>query len=210
MFALLLLAACGDNKVDLEDTAPEPLAELGDPFVAVYAATSPGSFRSDCNIEVDLYEGDEIVASAQMMASGGEWAGTMLPGTTQYRAVATWESCTTGPDGYGEFESSVFSGVQGDFFLFRYNGVLAAFEYVEQRVDFEGGVAEATFSEEMTADEVAAMAESLGLAHENVEGNTWRFSWESPMAVGKVLSDLSAERWYLSGGPVWLRKPDWW
>lgn len=210
MFALFLLAACGDNKVGLEDSGEAPIPELGDPFVAVYAAASPGTFRSDCNIDLDLYEGGEIVASAQMIAQGGEWVGTLLPGSVQYRAVAEWESCTTGPDGYGAFESSVFSGVDGDFFVFRYNGVLAAFEYLEQRVDFEGGMVDATFAEGTTEEEVAEIAATLGVEATLDAGASYRFTWTSPLSVGHVLSELSAERDYAFGGPVWIRTPDWW
>lgn len=209
MFVILLLAACDNEKVDL-DTGEAPLADLGDPFVGLYAAAAPGTFRSDCQIDIELYADEEQVAGTDMYAIGGEWTGVTLPGSVQYRAVATWESCTTGPDGTGQQESSVFSGVKGDFFVFHYNGVVASFDSLVQRTDFEGGVAEITFDEGTEADDAEASFANVGVEGELVDGTTYRVTWDSEKAVGQVLTDFSKERYYYGGSPVWMRTPDWW
>ncbi len=209
---VLLLAACTDGSVGLEDKNEEPLPDLGDPFVGIYAAASPGTFRSDCVIQVDLYEEDTVVATAEMRASGGEWTGTVLPGETLYRAVASWESCTTGPDGTGTFESSAFSGVKGDFFLFRYTGVTAAFDVLTQREDFDGAEVEVTFEEGTTLEDVQAIADTYGVEADLVEGASteYRVTWDDATAVGKVLTWFSDEDEYATGSPSWIRTPDWW
>ena len=204
----LLLAACTGGAVDLEK--PATLPDLGDPFVGIYAAAAPGTFRTDCEITVDLYEGDTLVASSEMEARGSEWTGTLLPGEVQYRAVATWDTCTTGPEGSGTFESSVFSGVKGDFFLFRYTGVTAAFDSLVQREDFDGGEVEVTFVEGTTLEDAEEIAATHGLTAEAVSGTTYRMTWDSEMAVGKALTLLSTESEYSEASPSWIRTPDWW
>lgn len=209
-----LLTGC-DAQVPLgagDDVTP--LADLGDPFVAVVAAVEPEYLNPSCVIGLDLYEvgADTPAASVTMAARGAEWAGTTLEGGVQYTASASWTECTPGGAGTGSFESSTFSGVEGDLFLFRYNGVNAAFEAYVQREDFEGGVATVTFAETSTAAEVEALADDLGVETDLITsgGHDYYVSWSDTTSVGEVLSRLSEAEIYEDGGPVWTEAPDWW
>ncbi|MDP2312054.1 MAG: hypothetical protein Q8P41_04050 [Pseudomonadota bacterium] len=209
-----LLAAC-DKEIGLEEKAEEELAELGDPYAGIYAHAEPGYLRTDCTIGVDLYEVgvETLAASSTLYAQGGEWTGVQLGGTTQYTAEANWEGCTTlASTGTGSFSSSTFSGVAGDLFLFRYDGVTAAFETLVQRDDFKGGEALVTFVDESTSAEVAALAESIGVDADLVSTGSKQYEihWDDTKAVAAVLAAFSEDDLYYDGQPVWITEPEWW
>lgn len=208
---LLFLVGCAGGDGGPKDSGDEPLPELGEVYVSLYANAEPGTFRSDCLIELDLFqEGvDDAVASVDLYTIGGAWSGHTLPTTDLYTALATWQNCTTGPEGWGESEAPNFSGGPGDWFIFHYNGVLGAYGNGTQREDFDGGVVEVTFQEDSTDDEVRELAAELGLEVEGISGRTYYLRWMEARSVGSVLTELSAERIYYRGGPVWSRTPDW-
>jgi hypothetical protein len=208
---LLLLLAC-NPKVELTDTGPIP--DLGDPYVAIVAAVDPGLLRSDCTVSLDLFEAGsaEPAASVSVGAAGREWVGAMLTGGVQYTATGRWTDCTNTDRGTGDFTSSTFSGVDGDLFLFRYDGVTAAFESLQQREDFEGGAVTVSFIEGTSAADAQEVALATGVEEASLpEGSTeWTLRWTQDLAVGEVLSTLSASDLYRAGSPVWIREPEWW
>lgn len=207
---LFFLTGCGD-KIDLDEPEPAVVADLGDPWVGIVAAVSPGYLRSTCTIGIELYdvETQALAAEAGIEAQGREWTGVALDGVVQYTATGSWDDCTTTDLGTGTFESTTFSGQQGDFFLFRYDGVTAAFETLVQREDFEGGVALVTFAE---GADVQAVAEAHGLEAEVISSGSLQYelTWSDTTPVGEVLGALSPEDAFVEGQPVWIRQPDWW
>lgn len=203
---LLALLACQDKNVDLEDNT---LPELGDPWVGFVANADPGTFRSDCEFVVDVYnETDDLVYSVSIEARGRDWAGTMIEGEELLYAVATWDSCTNGPAGKGTMTSASFSGKQGDVLVFRYNGTTTAFETLVQREDFAGGEAWMDF-EEGSESTIESLADNTGVTATETDGR-WYITWDSALSVGKVLGAFSAASTALGGEPEWLEVPDWW
>jgi hypothetical protein len=208
---MLLLLAC-NPKVDLGDSAVIP--DLGDPYVAIVAAVDPGLLKSTCVLSLDLLDAGtgDVAASVSVGAGGREWVGTQLQGGVQYTATGRWSDCTNTDRGTGEFSSSTFSGVEGDLFLFRYDGVNAAFESLVQREDFEGGGVSAAFAEGASATDVEALAAAAGAEEAaQADGSSdWTLRWTDATPVGAVLTSLSASSLYVSGAPIWIRQPEWW
>jgi hypothetical protein len=209
---LLFLLAC-TGKVEFTDTGELP--DLGDPYVAIVAAVDPGLLKSSCTIALDLYDAGsgELAASVSVGAGGREWVGTQLEGGVQYTATGRWADCTNVEDrGSGQFEASTFSGNAGDLFLFRYDGVTAAFESLVQREDFEGGAATVTFVDGTMLADAQAVATAAGADDAALLEGTdlWTLRWTDDTPVGEVLTALSASGLYWSGSPLWIREPDWW
>lgn len=206
--ALLLTAACAED-IQLEGDE-ERVIDPGDPYLAAVAAVSPGTLRSDCSIGIDLYlaETGDLADSATVAAQGREWAGVPLQGDVRYQAVGTWSSCSNNEDwGTGEFESSSFSGVLGDFFVFRYTGANASIETLIQGEDFVGASAFVQLDE--TADP-AAIAEEVGVEIAR-SGDVYHAIWDGSRPVGSVLSQFTAFPAYVEGEPEWIGEaPDWW
>jgi hypothetical protein len=203
---LAALLACQPKNVDLDDTS---LPELGDPWVGFVANADSGTFRSDCEFVVDIYdEADNLVYSFSLAPTGRDWAGTMIEGEELLYAVATWSSCTNGPAGDGTMTSAGFSGQQGDVLVFRYNGTTTAFETLVQRDDFDGGEAWVDF-EDGADSTVADVADSTGVEATQEDGR-WHLTWDSALSVGKVLGAFSNASTSLGGEPQWIEVPDWW
>jgi hypothetical protein len=207
----LTLIACTGEKAGPEDTG-EPPPPLAEPYLAFFASALPGTFRNDCEVYVDLLDNTtgEILSTIEGNPVGGEWYGAPLPVGTLYRAKLTWDSCTNAPEGQGTHDATAFSGAEGDVFLFRYNGVMAAFETIVQRTEFAGGSVDVELVAGTTAEEVADLGDGVGASVELVEGDTWRFSWEDATNVVEVLHTLSVDDRYVRGGPTWTFTPDWW
>lgn len=188
----------------------ERVIDPGDPYLAAVAAVSPGMLRSDCSIGIDLYlaESGVLAKSVSVAAQGGEWAGLPLDGEVRYQAVGYWSNCSNNEAwATGEFESSNFSGVQGDFFVFRYTGANASIESLIQGEDFEGASAFVQLSDEA---DPAAIAEEVGVDIAR-SGDIYRVVWDGSRAVGSVLSQFTAFDEYIEGEPVWIGEaPDWW
>ncbi len=206
--ALLLTAACAEDIQLANDEAR--VIDPGDPYLAAVAAVSPGSLRSDCTIGVDLYlvESGDLADTASVSARGREWAGVPLQGEVRYQAVGNWSSCSNNEDwGSGEFESSSFSGVLGDFFVFRYTGANASIETLIQGEDFVGASAFVQLSDEA---DPAAIAEEVGVEIAR-SGDVYHAIWEGSRPVGSVLSQFTAFEAYVEGEPEWIGEaPDWW
>lgn len=215
LLALLpLLAAC-DKTIDIPKEDEEVvLADLGAPFAAIIAHTAPDYLRTDCEIGVDLYEEGqtEPSSSAAVFATGGEWVGLTIDTAIQYTAEASWKDCTTvASTGTGTFSSGAFSGAEGDFFVFRYDGVTAAFETLVQREDFEGGKALITFRDDATSADVQELAAEIGVEADliSTDAKDYEISWDDGAPVGAVLAAFSDRNLYVDGEPVWVEKPDW-
>ena len=204
---MFLLVACAEKEEPVPaDTEPEPEAPLADLWVGIVAPVADNLFNTTCTLTVDVYDaaGEMVVATSTIGARGGEWTGVRVPPDTQYMGIGSWSSCNNSPNGTGSFESALFSGVAGDSFIFRYDGTTSAFEYLQQRADFYGGHAVATFEE---GTDVATL---FADRNPTAEGAEWTFDWMDTTPVGEVLATLSADPQYVSGGPVWIVQPEWW
>lgn len=216
LLALLpLLGACVEDVVPPKEEEEEILADLGDPFVAIFASTAPEYLRDTCEIGIELFESgsETATASQSMRAQGGEWTGLSIGFETSYTAEASWSDCTTlDTTGTGSYTSGTFSGNAGDIILFRYDGVTGAYEVIVQREDFVGGTALVTFVDTATSADVANLATAIGVQAELVstEGKEYVITWESTMSVGAVLAAFADDNIYLGGEPVWIDVPDWW
>lgn len=215
LVALPLHVACVEAVVPEKEEEGVVLAELGDPYAAIYAATAPDYLRAACEIGVELFElGSETPAASQEVdAQGGEWTGVALSASVQYTAEASWSDCTTvASTGTGSFSSGVFSGAAGDLFLFRYDGVTGAYEVIVQREDFEGGKALVTFVDSATSADVQTLAGEIGVEADliSTEGKQYAISWSDTTPVAAVLGAFSQDNLYFDGQPVWIDEPDWW
>ena len=117
--ALVGLDDTGETTTDTGDTAPPE--DLGDPYLAMVAATPPDYLLSTCQMRVDVYIDGKAVDGASLAATGGEWVGIQLSGDEQYTASGVYEECTK-LNPTGTVESGAFSGVAGYLFLFWYSG----------------------------------------------------------------------------------------
>ncbi len=206
--ASLVASGCA-QEIELKDTGGERPRDPGDPYVSIVASVPSGTLNSTCVIGLDLIESTsgETAASVTVSASGRDWVGATLEGGVQYSAIGNWTDCTAGQGATGTFESSTFSGVAGDWFVFAYNGVRGEFETLKQTEDFEG--AGAYFS--VTDDgDAAALATTVAIDAKR-DGERYYASWTGSRAVGDVLSALSALDGYSEGEPEWSDEtPGWW
>ena len=206
--AFLLLAACADD-IELQNEE-ERVIDPGDPYLAAVAATSPGTLRSDCFIGIDLYlaESGVLAETVSVPAQGREWAGLPLQGEVRYQAVGNWSSCSNNEDwGTGEFESSNFSGVLGDFFVFRFTGTNAFIESLVQGEDFVGASAFVRLTDDA---DPAAIAEEVGVEIAR-SGDLYHVIWDGSRPVGSVLSQFTTFEAYVEGEPEWVGEaPEWW
>jgi hypothetical protein len=210
------------SVADTADTGSvkPPDIVLGDPYVVMVAATTPGSLNSTCELDLEIKNKSDgvVAASLALFANGRDWDGAPLTGGTQYQATFTAKSCTNREDPE-PYVSGTFSGQEGLLFVLWYTGVNIGYDALEQGTeggDFKGG--EATVVSTSTADDAAvqAIATSLGitatLQTAAEEGNTYLLTWESEENVGAVLAAYTEQLGddYVSGSPTWLTEPDWW
>ena len=232
---LLVLFACtggDDDKPDdiVIDTGTADTAEtgsvkppdivLGDPYVVMVAATSPGSLNSTCELDLEITNKSDglIAATLALQANGRDWNGAGLTGGTLYSATFTALECTNAenPDPY---VSGSFSGQEGTLFVLWYTGVNIGYDALVQATeggDFVGGEATVVVLAATDDANVQAVATSVGvtatLASSAAEGNTYALTWESEANVGAVLSAYTEQLGdeYVSGTPTWVAEPDWW
>lgn len=203
------LAPVGDDTAsDTDDTDTVAEAPLGDPFLAMVAATPADYLVSTCTVRVDVYEGGVASASNQFSATGGEWAGIALAGETQYTATATYDLCNDlNPS--GEYTAGTFSGVAGYLFLFWYNGVNGGYTALTQGEHFVGGAARVVYDPAVPDADVQARAAGIGVTA-TLEGTEYALSWTTETNVGEVLSFFAQGDGFQTGTPEWIEAPYWW
>jgi hypothetical protein len=168
-------------------------------------AVDPGFFKSTCTIGVELEQDGAAVDSASWTgAAGREWVGLPVETSTLYKATGTWTDCLNNEGGTGTFESSAFSGSEGDLFVFHYDGQQTAFTTLKQRVDFDGGAAVVTFEDGV---DVAGLVD---VSAEKQDDGTWLLTWDDATPVAEVLAALSTQDGYTRGEPAWIGAPGWW
>lgn len=228
----LLLACTGDDDKDASitvDTSVDdsgdtgsvkpPDIVLGDPYVVMVAATSPGSLDSTCELDLTLTNKSDgtVAATLALQAKGRDWAGVGLTGGTLYTAYFAETGCNAGDD--KTYESGSFSGQEGILFVLWYTGVNVGYDALEQGTeggDFKGGEATVTVANSTPDANVQAVAAELGLTatlqSTDASGNIYFLSWETELNVGEVLSTFTQrlDDDYVSGTPTWLTEPDWW
>ncbi|MDP2312745.1 MAG: hypothetical protein Q8P41_07555 [Pseudomonadota bacterium] len=221
---LILLAACTQPSVsdkeapvdtdtavvtDTGDTGEAPPEDLGDPYLGMVAAVSPGILNDTCRLRVDIYVDGEAREGQEVMATGGEWVGLPLSGDDQYSATGLWENCTDlNPS--GTVSSGTFSGVAGSLFLFWYNGANAGYATLEQTKDYEGGRAEITLAAGADTTGIVAIAAANNVALTQGEGDVWSAGFPTDVPVGQVLAAFSADPAFVEGTPAWIDAPYWW
>lgn len=210
---VVLAAACATEPTDTGDEAPY-VAPLAPPWVAITASTFDGAFRSTCTMAGSVRDsgGNEIATLSMDPADGGLWAGTAVAPDTQLKLVMSWNDCVNNDNGTGEFESSTFSGGDGDLFVAHYNGSTKGFEWMVQATDHVGGEIHVQFDKNAMGKEIDAVAESLDVLSEPDDADeTFRyFSWTDTRSVVEVLDALRAEPLFLWGEPTWVAQPSWW
>jgi hypothetical protein len=214
---MLMLLACKEeappakeagpvDTADTGDTAVKPPdVELGDPYMAVAAATD--SLSSTCTVSVSVDAGGEQVLSLTLDADGRDWTGGGLTGGTQYTAESSVTGCANNPE---SLTSGTFSGQEGYIFVFSFNGVRQSFNAIQQEVDFTSGQALVTFAEDTTLDTVEALASTASATATLQSGTTYLFTFAEALPVASVLSTCSSSEAYASGEPVWIEEPTWW
>lgn len=236
MMLLPLLFACTDpGKTDDtagvdNDTAADdsgdtgvvkpPDIVLGDPYVAIVAATTNGSLASTCELDMTLTNvvDGSTAATLALRARGRDWSGASLTGGVQYKAEFSAIACNNGDDKY--FESGTFSGQEGILFVLWYTGVNIGYDALEQGSeggDFVGGEATLVVRNSYPDGNVQSVAAGIGpitatLESSAADGNTYKLSWDDEENVAYVLSQFTEQLGedYVSGSPAWLEKPSWW
>jgi hypothetical protein len=197
-----------------------PEIVLGDPYVVMVAATTPGSLLSTCELDLEVANKSDggVAATLSLSAAGRDWSGAGLTGGTQYQATFTATGCTNAGD-KDPYVTGTFSGQEGILFVLWYTGVNSGYDALEQGTegaDFTGG--EATVTVALTTDDATVQAEatSVGvtatLTGADDTGNIYFLTWENELNVGAVLSAFTADLGdaYVSGTPTWISEPDWW
>lgn len=232
---LIYLLACTPEADDKGETAgvdtaisdsadtgsvKPPEIILGDPYIVMVAATTPGSLNSTCELDLEITNKTDggVAASLALQAEGRDWDGAPLVGGTLYSAVFTAVNCSNLPDPE-PYVSGSFSGQKGTLFVLWYTGVNIGYDALEQTAeggDFLGGEATVVVANSTPDSNVVAVATSLGvsaaLQSTAAEGNTYLISWESEVNVGAVLAAYTEQLGddYVSGTPTWLTEPSWW
>ena len=231
---LLLLFACtgGDDKVEeigvdsaIDDSGDTgsvkpPEIILGDPYVVMVAATTPGSLNSTCELDLEVANKSDggVAATLSLQAKGRDWDGAGLTGGTQYQATFSAVGCTNRDDPE-PYVSGTFSGQEGILFVLWYTGVNIGYDALEQGTegwDFLGGEANIVVTAATPDADVQSIASALGivatLSGSTADGNTYLLTWESEANVGAVLATYTESLGdnYVSGNPTWLTEPDWW
>lgn len=205
--ALHSLDDTGGTDTETHDTAPPE--DLGDPYLAMVAATPPDYLLSTCRMRVDVYIDGKAVDGAEILAGGGEWVGLELSGDSQYTASATYEECTK-LNPTGTVESGAFSGVAGYLFLFWYSGANQGYDTLVQTVDYSGGMAEITLEDGADTAGIDTIAASLGVTLTLREGTTYDATFPTEIPVGRVLSEFAKDEAFAEGSPAWIDAPSWW
>ena len=234
LLLLLPLAACaGDDEkpgtgetaaavdtADTDDTAVKPpTIVLGDPYAVVVGASSPGSWGSQCQLDLTLTNKSDgsTAGTVNLPAKGCDWGGVPLVGGTQYQGSFTATDCVAGQD--KEYESSTFSGQKGYIFALWYTGVNIGYSALEQGTeegDFYGGEAKITVANSYPDSNMQAVASAIDatatLGATAASGNVYQITGESDLNVGEALSHFTAELGadYVAGEPMWISKPSWW
>ena len=214
---MILLVACKEEAPPAKETEPADTAdtadtavkppdiELGDPYMAVAAATD--SLSSTCTVSVAVEAAGEQVLSLTLDADGRDWTGGGLVGGTQYTAESSVTDCANNPE---PLTSGTFSGQEGYIFVFSFNGVRQSFNAIQQEVDFTSGQAMITFAADTTIDTVEALAATVSATATLQADTTYLFTFAEDVPVASVLSTCSASEAYASGEPVWIEEPRWW
>ena len=205
--ALVGLDDTGETTTDTGDTAPPE--DLGDPYLAMVAATPPDYLLSTCQMRVDVYIDGKAVDGASLAATGGEWVGIQLSGDEQYTASGVYEECTK-LNPTGTVESGAFSGVAGYLFLFWYSGANQGYDTLVQTVDYNGGMAEITLVDGADTAGIDAIAAKLGVTLTLREGTTYDATFATDVPVGRVLSEMAKDEAFAEGSPSWIDAPSWW
>jgi hypothetical protein len=195
----------GDTATDTADTVPE---DLGDPYLAMVAAVSPGILQDTCTLRIDVFLDGEAAGGEQISATGGEWVGLQLT-DAQYTASAVYQDCTE-LDPSGSFDSGVFSGVAGNLFLFWYNGANGGYTTLTQTRDFNGGLATVTVAAGADMTGLQTIAAELGVTLTNLSGDDWQATFPTDLPVGQVLAAFSRDDAFVEGSPDWIDAPYWW
>lgn len=230
---LLLLPACdsstdktgnisidtsgGDDTGDTAVKPPEII--LGDPYVVMVGASSPGSFMSTCELDLALADvaGAAAPVNLSLQSNGCDWTGAGLSGGVQYRGDFAATGCNNGGD--KSYAVQTFSGQKGFMFVMWYSGVNIGYSQLEQgdeSGDFVGGEAHITVANAYPDSNMQSIASSLGVAAvldtTSASGNVYTVTWTSELNVGEVLSAFTdqAGEDFVSGEPTWLQKPSWW
>lgn len=192
-----------------------PDVVLGDPFVAMVAATPYGSTQSTCvlRLEVRRQDTEEKVLDVSMESEGQDWEGGKLVGGVLYKATATETACN---DAFPlePFTSDAFSGEEGVTILMVYDLIEIQYKRLIQATeggDILGGEVEVEFHAETTQDYVNSQLGTWGVdAATLVEGATYHVTYDPKKAAAEVLSAMSKDPNYERGEPVWVEKPGWW
>lgn len=209
-----LLACEPEAAPEPGDSAEAELPPLASPAVAFASPTSRDAFKSTCAANLQLVDGAGTVVT-NLLADpfvGGRWTSWPIVAGTQLVATLEWSDCVNTDNGNGTFSSSTFSGEEGDFFAVHYDGVDAGFEWMVQRVDFEGGAVHVQLAEGATQDDVAAYAQSMGLTHTADPADpTFAFlNWTDTTGVADVLANAGTTESIAWAEPKWIEKPAWW
>jgi len=230
---VVLLAAC-DSSSDKTGTIPVDTSEdgdtsdsavkppdivLGDPYVVMVGASSPGSFSSTCALDLELKNVSDgaVAAKLELDSKGCDWTGADLTGGVQYRGTFNATGCNAGGD--KSYDVQTFSGQEGFMFVMWYSGVNIGYSQLEQGTeagDFTGGEAHVTVSNAYPDSNVQSIASNLGvtatLETTDASGNIYLVTWTSELNVGEVLSAFTTQAGadFVAGEPTWIQKPSWW
>jgi hypothetical protein len=227
-FLLLAVAstACGAPSATVSEVAVEddtgdtgsvkpPDIILGDPFVAMVAATPYGSPDSTCVLRLEVKDANtgEKVLDVSMESEGRDWEGGKLVGGVLYQATATATDCNMARP-IDPFTSDAFSGEEGITILMVYDLIEIQYKRVLQQTeggDIVGGEVEVKFHAETTQDYVNSQLVTWGVETATViEGATYKITYNPKKAAAEVLSTMSKDPNYEEGAPVWVEKPGWW
>ena len=209
----------GEDSGSEDSVVKPPEIVLGDPYVVMVGAASPGNFASTCELDLKLADvaGNASPVNLSLNSKGCDWTGAGLTGGVQYRGQFTETGCNGAAD--KSYDVQTFSGQKGFMFVMWYSGVNIGYSQLEQGTesgDFEGGEAHVTVTNSFPDANVQSIASGLGvtatLESTSAAGNVYVVTWESELNVGEVLSGFTSQAGenYVSGEPIWISKPSWW